>query len=132
MGNVIIFATSPGSSAFSFLLPFAPSPSPFFLWPLISDYGLYNPRKKGYLTNARYSSMTIRIWEMNGYMENSIMVDQNELRTLLKEVLQEYFDPDYGLEIAPDLIETLKKSTKEKEEGKGVSLEEARKILKYR
>jgi hypothetical protein len=65
-------------------------------------------------------------------MENSIMVDQNELRTLLKEVLQEYFDPDYGLEIAPDLIETLKKSTKEKEEGKGVSLEEARKILKYR
>ncbi len=64
-------------------------------------------------------------------MENSILVDRNELRNLLKEVLQEFFDPDYGLEIAPDLIESLKKSAKEKEEGKGVSLEEARKILGY-
>ncbi len=65
-------------------------------------------------------------------MENSMMVDRNELRALLKEVLQEFFDPDYGLEVTPDLIESLRKSTKEKEEGKGVSLEEARKMLGYR
>ena len=65
-------------------------------------------------------------------MKNSMMIDRNELRTLLKEVLQEFFDPDYGLEVAPDLIESLRKNTKEKEEGKGVSLEEARKILGYR
>ena len=64
-------------------------------------------------------------------MENPILIDKNELRNLLKEVLQEFFDPDYGLEVTPDLIESLKKSAKEKEEGKGISLEEARKILGY-
>jgi len=49
----------------------------------------------------------------------------------VREVLEEFFDPDYGLEVRPEIMEVLKQSSKEKEKGKGISLKKAREILHY-
>jgi len=64
-------------------------------------------------------------------MGRTLSLDQEELKTLVREVLEEFFDPDYGLEIRPEIMELLERSSKEKEEGKGISLKEAREILGY-
>ena len=64
-------------------------------------------------------------------MGKTLSLDQEELKTLVREVLEEFFDPDYGLEIRPEIMGLLERSSKEKEEGRGISLEEARRILGY-
>jgi len=64
-------------------------------------------------------------------MSRTLSLEKEELKALMKEVLEEFFDPDYGLEIRPEIMKLLERSSREKEEGKGVSLEEARRILGY-
>ena len=53
----------------------------------------------------------------------------SELRELIREVILETIDPDYGLELRDEVVEALRESFKEKERGKGISLEEARSRL---
>lgn len=48
----------------------------------------------------------------------------SELRELIREVILETIDPDYGLELRDEVVEALRESFKEKE--RGISLEEAR------
>ncbi len=62
-------------------------------------------------------------------MGKNFVLEREELKLLIKEALEECFDPDYGLEIRPELFELLKQSSKEKEEGRGISLKEAREFL---
>ena len=64
-------------------------------------------------------------------MKKTLSLDQEKLKTLVREVLEEFFDPDYGLEVRPEIMEVLKQSSKEKEKGKGISLKKAREILPY-
>jgi len=64
-------------------------------------------------------------------MKKTLSLDQEKLKTLVREVLEEFFDPDYGLEVRPEIMELLKQSSKEKEKGKGISLKKAREILHY-
>ncbi len=52
-----------------------------------------------------------------------------ELKTLIKDTVQEVIDPDYGLELRPEVEESLRESMKQKERGAGVSLEEVKKRL---
>ena len=55
-------------------------------------------------------------------MKKTLSLDQEKLKTLVREVLEEFFDPDYGLQVRPEIMELLKQSSKEKEKGKGISL----------
>lgn len=52
-----------------------------------------------------------------------------ELQELIRNTLCELIDPDYGLELRPEIEESLKKSIRQKERGEGVTLEEAKKKL---
>lgn len=52
-----------------------------------------------------------------------------ELQELIKNGLYELIDPDYGLELRPEIEESLRKSIKQKEKGEGITLEEAKKRL---
>lgn len=49
-----------------------------------------------------------------------------ELKALIKETIGELVDPDYGLELRPEVIEELKESIKQRERGEGIPLEEAK------
>lgn len=56
-----------------------------------------------------------------------------ELKALIGEVveqkLREYVDPDYGLELRPEVELALRESMKQKEKGEGIPFEEAQKRL---
>ena len=52
-----------------------------------------------------------------------------ELKELIKDTLLEIIDPDYGLELWPSVEKSLKESIDDKNEGKGITLEEAKKEL---
>lgn len=52
-----------------------------------------------------------------------------ELKALIREVIYEVFDPDYGLELRSEIEESLSESMRQKERGEGIPLEEARKQL---
>ncbi|KHE92502.1 MAG: hypothetical protein SCABRO_01751 [Candidatus Scalindua brodae] len=52
-----------------------------------------------------------------------------ELKELIKDTLLEIIDPDYGLELWPSVEKSLKESISDKNEGKGITLEEAKKEL---
>lgn len=43
-------------------------------------------------------------------------ITYEELKTIFKEVLDEYFDPDYGMELRKDFKKILEKSIKDKRE----------------
>ncbi|OAG27756.1 hypothetical protein [Thermodesulfatator autotrophicus] len=53
-----------------------------------------------------------------------ISLEEESLRRILKEILEEFFDPESTLELRPEVEEKLCQSLKEKEEGKLLSLEE--------
>jgi ABC-type glutathione transport system ATPase component len=55
-----------------------------------------------------------------------------ELKELIREVILETIDPDYGLELREEVVEALRESLKEKERGEGMPLEEARNRLGLR
>ena len=52
-----------------------------------------------------------------------------ELKNLIKDTLFEVIDPDYGLELRPEVEKELRESRKQKKSGKGVSLKDAKKHL---
>ncbi len=52
-----------------------------------------------------------------------------ELKELIKEAIWEIIDPDYGLELKEEAVISLKESIKEKEEGKGISIDKVKKLL---
>ena len=52
-----------------------------------------------------------------------------EFKTLIRDTIYEIIDPDYGFELRPEVEEGLKKSLKQKANGEGMSLEEAKNKL---
>ncbi|MBI4824017.1 MAG: hypothetical protein HY805_07305 [Nitrospirae bacterium] len=52
-----------------------------------------------------------------------------ELKALIKDAVLETLDPDYGLELRPEIIEELKESIRQKERGEGIPLEKVKKQL---
>ncbi|OGV96926.1 MAG: hypothetical protein A3I04_01035 [Nitrospinae bacterium RIFCSPLOWO2_02_FULL_39_110] len=52
-----------------------------------------------------------------------------EFKTLIRDTIYEIIDPDYGLELRTEVEEGLKKSLKQKANGEGMSLEEAKNKL---
>ena len=52
-----------------------------------------------------------------------------ELRELVRGIIAEIIDPDYGLELRDEVIEALRESWEQKRRGEGVSLEEAKNKL---
>jgi len=55
-----------------------------------------------------------------------------ELKELIREVILETLDPDYGLELREEVVQALQDSCREKEQGKGIPLEEAESRLGLR
>lgn len=54
-----------------------------------------------------------------------------ELKTLIRDVIYELIDPDYGLELKPEVEESLRESLKQKERGEGIPLEEVKRQLGF-
>ena len=52
-----------------------------------------------------------------------------ELRELIRETLHEFVDPDYGLELRPEVEKSLRQSVRDKQAGKGIPLSEAKRKL---
>jgi len=52
-----------------------------------------------------------------------------ELRELVREIVAEIVDPDYGLELRDEVIETLRESWEQKKRGEGIPLEKAKNKL---
>lgn len=52
-----------------------------------------------------------------------------ELQELIRGTVLELIDPDYGLELRPDVEEELRESMKQKAEGKGITLDEVKRKL---
>jgi len=50
-----------------------------------------------------------------------------ELRELVREIVAEIVDPDYGLELRDEVIEALRESWEQKKRGEGIPLEKASK-----
>ena len=53
----------------------------------------------------------------------------DELKTLIKDVICEVMDPDYGLELRGEVEKSLKESIRQKERGEGLPLKEVKKSL---
>ena len=53
----------------------------------------------------------------------------SELKELIREVILEIIDPDYGLELRDEVIEVLRESFEQKDRGEGISLREAKNRL---
>jgi hypothetical protein len=52
-----------------------------------------------------------------------------EFRQLIKETLLEIIDPDYGLELRPEIEEELLESCKSRDNGMFITFEEVKKSL---
>lgn len=52
-----------------------------------------------------------------------------ELQELIRRTVHEAMDPDFGLELRPEIEEDLRESMKQKERGEGIPLEEVKKQL---
>ncbi len=65
-------------------------------------------------------------------MEHNEIITFNEkkLKKIIRDVLDEYFDPDYGNELRPEFIKLLKESKEEEKNGNLFDLEEIKKELK--
>ena len=55
-----------------------------------------------------------------------------ELKKLIREVILETLDPDYGLELRSEAVQALQESFQEKERGEGITLREAKNRLGLR
>ncbi len=60
--------------------------------------------------------------------EDSVL-SEKKLKKIMKEVLDEYFDPDYGMKIKKEFSEILKKSKSEEERGELFPLEDIKKEI---
>lgn len=54
---------------------------------------------------------------------------RKELKKLLRETLEEFLDPDFGLELRAEVKQALAKSLEEKKKGKIYSFEEVKREL---
>lgn len=52
-----------------------------------------------------------------------------ELQDIIRKTIYEVLDPDYGLELRPEVEEDLRESIRQKERGEGIPLEEVKKQL---
>lgn len=52
-----------------------------------------------------------------------------ELKALIRQVILETIDPDYGLELQDETLEALRQSFEQKNRGEGISLPEAKNKL---
>jgi hypothetical protein len=52
-----------------------------------------------------------------------------ELQDIIRKTLNEFIDPDYGLELRPEVENDLRESMRQKERGEGIPLEEVKKRL---
>lgn len=52
-----------------------------------------------------------------------------ELPDIIRKTLNEFLDPDYGLELRPEVEKDLEESLRQKERGEGIPLEVVRKQL---
>lgn len=52
-----------------------------------------------------------------------------ELKSLIRDAINELIDPDYGLELRHEVEESLRESMKQMERGEGIPLEEVKKQL---
>jgi hypothetical protein len=52
-----------------------------------------------------------------------------ELQEIIRKTLNEFLDPDYGLELRPEVEKDLEESMRQKERGEGIPLEVVRKQL---
>lgn len=50
----------------------------------------------------------------------------SELKEIVREIVLEIIDPDYGLELREEAVEALRESFEQKRRGEGVSLAEAK------
>jgi len=46
-----------------------------------------------------------------------------ELQEIIRKTLNEFLDPDYGLELRPEVEKDLEESMRQKERGEGIPLE---------
>ena len=53
----------------------------------------------------------------------------DELRSVIRDTMHEFIDPDHGLALRPAIEEELKASKKKRKKGAGISLSTARKRL---
>jgi len=60
----------------------------------------------------------------------TIVTNEKKLKKIIKDVLDEYFDPDYGSELKPEFIKIIKKSVKEQENNELYDLEQIKEELK--
>lgn len=49
-----------------------------------------------------------------------------ELQELIRQAVQETIDPDYGLELRPEVLKDLQDSIRQKERGEGIPLEQVK------
>ncbi len=52
-----------------------------------------------------------------------------ELQDIIRKTLNEFIDPDYGLELRPEVEKDLEEAMRQKERGEGMPLEEVKKQL---
>ncbi len=53
----------------------------------------------------------------------------DELRSVIRDTMYEFIDPDHGLTLQPTIEQELKESRKERKKGSGISLSLAKKRL---
>ena len=53
----------------------------------------------------------------------------SDLKSLIRDVLSDLIDPDYGLELRQEVEKELRESMKQKERGEGLPLQEVKKRL---
>jgi hypothetical protein len=53
----------------------------------------------------------------------------DELRSIIRDTMHEFIDPDYELSLRPDVENELKESRKQRKKGQGISLKAAKKQL---
>ena len=68
---------------------------------------------------------------MNTVLKDKKVSDMTigELQDIIRQTLYELLDPDYGLELRPEVEKDLQESMRQKERGEGISLKEAKKRL---
>lgn len=68
---------------------------------------------------------------MNTVVKDKKVFDMTagELQELIRRTVQEAIDPDYGLELNPEIEKGLRESMQQKQRGEGIPLEEVKKKL---
>jgi hypothetical protein len=93
------------------------------------------PRGKSQLVGTKMGKTERKLYRQGG-RRMGITSDRKvaditlgELKELIKEVMLEALDPDYGLELQDEVVQALRESFQEKERGEGIALEEAKNRL---